>query len=72
MNYILEITLINNEIIGVPVALTEDTMIAKHLFIESNIDVSSTLLMLEETEMNHAMFVPLDHIICYVWRKEGQ
>lgn len=72
MNYILEITLINSEIIGVPVAMVEDTMSAKQLFIENMVDPSSTLLMIEETDKNYAMFVPLDHIICYVWRREDK
>lgn len=70
MNYTLEITLINSEIIGVPVALIEDTLSAKKQFIENNIDESSTLLALEETEDSYAMLVPLDHIICYVWRRK--
>ena len=70
MNYILEITLVNSEIIGVPVALVDNKMSTKQEFIESSIDSSSTLLLVEETEMNHAMCVPLDHIICYVWRAE--
>lgn len=69
MNYTLEVHLIDGKHYTASVAMLVDTPEARLEFIENHIDITGTVLVLDETEENHELFIMLNTITAYVWKR---
>ncbi|USL89233.1 hypothetical protein vBBceSLY1_00014 [Bacillus phage vB_BceS_LY1] len=69
MNYTLDIHTITGEVFSASVAVLVDTVHARIEFIEKQIDDTNTVLVLDETEDNHEIFITLNQITAYVWKR---
>lgn len=69
MNYTLEVHTLTGMTYSASVAMLVDTVEARLEFIENHIDDTNTVLVLDETEENYEMFVTLNQITAYVWKR---
>lgn len=69
MNYTLVIHTIDGQFYTASVAMLVDTVEARLEFIENHIDNTGTVLVLDETDANHAMFIVLNTITSYIWKR---
>lgn len=69
MNYTLDVHTITGEVFSASVAVITDTPEARLEFIENHIDNTNTVLVLDETDANHEIFIVLNTITAYVWKR---